>query len=262
MPSKLSSRLAAAVQWGVLIALSAGIAAFLLWMHAPAALMLGPLIAGIVVAPRRRQGGVPAAALRARPGHRRLPDRQHGAAVDRRRRAAPLGAVRRRRRAGGRRLEPARLADDALADAARHDGAVGHQPGRRLGDDHHGRALRRRRRGWSPSCSICASCWWPSSPPSWPGCSASTPVACAARHRLVPAVAWLPLAETLALAIVGPIIARWMRIPGRRLPGAAGAGHRAHAFRPDAGSSCRPGCWRRATPSSAGTSACASPGRC
>ena len=50
MPSKLSSRLAAAVQWGVLIALSAGIAAFLLWIHAPAALMLGPLIAGIVVA--------------------------------------------------------------------------------------------------------------------------------------------------------------------------------------------------------------------
>ena len=50
MPSKLSSRLAAAFQWGVLIALSAGIAAFLLWIHAPAALMLGPLIAGIVVA--------------------------------------------------------------------------------------------------------------------------------------------------------------------------------------------------------------------
>ena len=50
MPSRLASRLAAAFQWGVLIALSAGIAAFLLWIHAPAALMLGPLIAGIVVA--------------------------------------------------------------------------------------------------------------------------------------------------------------------------------------------------------------------
>ena len=50
MPSRLSSRLASALQWGVLIALSAGIAAFLLWIHAPAALMLGPLIAGIVVA--------------------------------------------------------------------------------------------------------------------------------------------------------------------------------------------------------------------
>lgn len=50
MPSRLSSRLAAAVQWGVLVALSAGIAAFLLWIHAPAALMLGPLIAGIIVA--------------------------------------------------------------------------------------------------------------------------------------------------------------------------------------------------------------------
>lgn len=34
----------------MLIALSAGIAGFLLWIHAPAALMLGPLIAGIVMA--------------------------------------------------------------------------------------------------------------------------------------------------------------------------------------------------------------------
>jgi uncharacterized protein len=36
-----------------------------------------------------------------------------------------------------------------------------------------------------------------------------------APHDIVwfPTVAWLPLAETLALAIVGPIIARWMRIP-------------------------------------------------
>lgn len=50
MPSSPSSKWAAALQWGVLIALSAGIAAFLLWIHAPAALMLGPLIAGIIVA--------------------------------------------------------------------------------------------------------------------------------------------------------------------------------------------------------------------
>lgn len=46
MPSRLSS----ALQWAVLIALSAGIAGFLLWIHAPAALMLGPLLAGIIVA--------------------------------------------------------------------------------------------------------------------------------------------------------------------------------------------------------------------
>ncbi len=46
----MRSRFAAASRWGVLIALSAGIAAFLLWIHAPAALMLGPLIAGIIVA--------------------------------------------------------------------------------------------------------------------------------------------------------------------------------------------------------------------
>jgi membrane AbrB-like protein len=46
----LPSKFAAAFQWALLIALSAGIAAFLLWIHAPAALMLGPLVAGIVVA--------------------------------------------------------------------------------------------------------------------------------------------------------------------------------------------------------------------
>src|SRR6186713_512499 len=38
------------VQWVVLVALSAALAALLLWLHAPAALMLGPLIAAIVFA--------------------------------------------------------------------------------------------------------------------------------------------------------------------------------------------------------------------
>ena len=44
------SRLAPASQWTVLVVLSVGIGAVLLWLHAPAALMLGPLVAGIVVA--------------------------------------------------------------------------------------------------------------------------------------------------------------------------------------------------------------------
>jgi uncharacterized protein len=39
-----------ASQWIGLIVLSVGIGAVLLWLHAPAALMLGPLVAGIVVA--------------------------------------------------------------------------------------------------------------------------------------------------------------------------------------------------------------------
>jgi len=39
-----------ALQWVMLIVLSVGIGAFLLWLHAPAALMLGPLIAGIAIA--------------------------------------------------------------------------------------------------------------------------------------------------------------------------------------------------------------------
>lgn len=50
MPSRLKTRLAMALQWAALIALSVGFAAFLLWIHAPAALLLGPLVAGIVLA--------------------------------------------------------------------------------------------------------------------------------------------------------------------------------------------------------------------
>ena len=44
------SRLGPASQWTALIVLSVGIGAVLLWLHAPAALMLGPLVAGIVIA--------------------------------------------------------------------------------------------------------------------------------------------------------------------------------------------------------------------
>ncbi|HYR67188.1 MAG TPA: AbrB family transcriptional regulator [Reyranella sp.] len=44
------TRLPPAAQWILLIALSAGIGAFLLWLHAPAALMLGPLIAAMMLA--------------------------------------------------------------------------------------------------------------------------------------------------------------------------------------------------------------------
>src|SRR5712671_962699 len=42
--------------WAALITLSTGLAALLLWLHAPAALMLGPLVAAIVVA---SNGGKP-----------------------------------------------------------------------------------------------------------------------------------------------------------------------------------------------------------
>ena len=76
-----------------------------------------------------------------------------------------------------------------------------------------------------------------------------------------PPVDWLALGETLALAVVGPLIARRLNIPGRRLPGADDRRHRAHPYGAGCRSSCRPGCWPRATPWSAGTSACASPGR-
>ena len=39
------------------------------------------------------------------------------------------------------------------------------------------------------------------------------PRPCAAAIVWFPPVAWLPLAETLALAILGPLLARWLRIP-------------------------------------------------
>src|SRR5215471_18221065 len=44
------TQLAPARRWALLIALSAAVAAFLLWLHAPAALMLGPLISAMLLA--------------------------------------------------------------------------------------------------------------------------------------------------------------------------------------------------------------------
>ena len=44
------SRLSQATQWPALIAITLPVTALLLWLHAPAALMLGPLIAGIAFA--------------------------------------------------------------------------------------------------------------------------------------------------------------------------------------------------------------------
>ncbi|MCA0250346.1 MAG: AbrB family transcriptional regulator [Proteobacteria bacterium] len=54
--SKGLGGLSPALQWVLLVAISAGIAASLIWLRAPAPLMLGPLIAGIIVA---SNGGKP-----------------------------------------------------------------------------------------------------------------------------------------------------------------------------------------------------------
>ena len=182
-------------------------------MHAPAALMLGPLIAAIVVASSGGKVRMPLPPFVLAQG-------VVGCLIAK---MVPLSIVGdvlshwvavHRRRAGGRGdLEPARLADDALADAAWHDGAVGHQPGRRLGDDHHGRVLRRRRAaGRLHAVSACRAGggrrgrWWR-------GCSASI---LRMRGRGIvwfPPVDWLALGETLALAVIGPLIARRLNIP-------------------------------------------------
>src|SRR4051794_3775637 len=46
-------------QWAVLVVLSAAFAALLLWLQAPAALMLGPLLAAIAVAASGGRGELP-----------------------------------------------------------------------------------------------------------------------------------------------------------------------------------------------------------
>jgi membrane AbrB-like protein len=48
--SRWIGRLDAPSLWTTLVVLSVGLGAFLLWIHAPAALMLGPLLAGVVIA--------------------------------------------------------------------------------------------------------------------------------------------------------------------------------------------------------------------
>ena len=49
MPQSVQWAAQPAAQWAALVVLSAALAALLLWLHAPAALMLGPLAAAIVV---------------------------------------------------------------------------------------------------------------------------------------------------------------------------------------------------------------------
>ncbi len=50
MASRFANARSVGGPWAILVALSVVLSAFLLWIHAPAALMLGPLVAGIVVA--------------------------------------------------------------------------------------------------------------------------------------------------------------------------------------------------------------------
>ena len=196
----------------MLIALSAGIAAFLLWIHAPAALMLGPLIAGIVVASSGGKVAFP------------LPPFVLAQGV-----VGCLIAS----------MVPLSIVDDVLrhwvlfgagvvlvvvvssllgwlmtrwqmmpGTTALWGTSAGAASVMTIMAEHYGADPRLvafmqylRVVLVAVIAAIVARLF------------GVTPVH--APHDIVwfPAVAWLPLAETLALAIVGPLIARWMRIP-------------------------------------------------
>ena len=72
------------------------------------------------------------------------------------------------------------------------------------------------------------SCWWRASRRSWRGSFGVNPAHTPARRMVwFPPVDWLALGETLALAVLGPVIARLAQHSGRRFPGADGRRHRA-----------------------------------
>lgn len=208
----MANRLSSALQWAALIALSVGIAAFLLWIHAPAALMLGPLIAGIIVASSGGKVRFP------------LPPFVLAQGI-----VGCLIAS----------MVPLSIVDDVLRHWVLFSAGVlsvvaassllgwlmtrlqllpgttalwGTSPGAAsvmtIMAEHYGAdarlvafmqylrvvgvaavaALVARLFGISPAHAPDAIVWFPK-------------------------VAWLPLTETLALAIVGPLVARWLRIP-------------------------------------------------
>ena len=206
------SRLAPASQWTVLIVLSAGIGAVLLWLHAPAALMLGPLVAGIVVASAGGKVAFPLPAFVVAQGI--------------------IGCM-------IARMVPLSILGDILSHWVLFTAGVlsvvvacslmgwlmtrlhllpgttalwGMSPGaasvmtimaESYGADVRLVAVMQYLRvvGVAAVAALVARLF---------GVSASHG---AAAIVWFPPVAWLPLAETLALAILGPIVARWLRIP-------------------------------------------------
>jgi membrane AbrB-like protein len=206
------SRLAPASQWTVLIVLSAGIGAVLLWLHAPAALMLGPLVAGIVVASGGGKVAFPLPAFVVAQGI--------------------IGCM-------IARMVPLSILGDILSHWVLFTAGVlsvvvacslmgwlmtrlhllpgttalwGMSPGaasvmtimaESYGADVRLVAVMQYLRvvGVAAVAALVARLF---------GVSASHG---AAAIVWFPPVAWLPLAETLALAILGPIVARWLRIP-------------------------------------------------
>jgi len=138
-PGSQARHLVQTRQWLTLLACSAALSALLVWLHVPAALLLGPMLAGI--ADRRCRRDCARAQFSIPGGSRahRLHDRQGGAAVHRRRDAQPLARL----------LRSACWAVIAVAaslgwlltpdaDSAGYRSSLGFEPGSRYGDDRNG----------------------------------------------------------------------------------------------------------------------------
>jgi uncharacterized protein len=206
------SRLAPASQWTVLIVLSAGIGAVLLWLHAPAALMLGPLVAGIVVASAGGKVAFPLPAFVVAQGI-------IGCMIARMVPLSILGDILSHWvlfTAGvlsvvvacslmGWLMTRLRLLPGTTALWGMSPGAASVMTimAESYGADVRLVAVMQYLRvvGVAAVAALVARLF---------GVSASHG---AAAIVWFPPVAWLPLAETLALAILGPIVARWLRIP-------------------------------------------------
>ena len=217
-------------RWTVLIVLSGVFATGLEALRLPAALLLGPMIAAILVAVSGAVVRVPnrlfliAQAVIGCMIARSIPPSIIGEIL------RELAAVHRCRRRGDRGEQCARLAAHALARAAGHHRRMGFVARRGLGDDADGGSLRRRH---PPRClhAVSARAVRRSGGHDRRQAVDRRRAAATAATDWFPPIAWVPFAETLALIGFGAACGAPAPHPGRAAAAAARCRHRAAGCR-------------------------------
>ena len=157
IPSRAAlARLPVPAQWVLLAALSGIVLLPLELLHLPAALLLGPMVAAIALGVGEARIKMPAPLFMVAQAVIGCLMAKSLPGVDLRRAGHGMADLCARHRLGDRGGGGARHPADAAQGAAGDDGDLGLGAGRVDGDGGDGRRVRRRQRGWSRSCSICA----------------------------------------------------------------------------------------------------------
>jgi uncharacterized protein len=208
--------LAPVPQWIILVGLSAGFAILLTWLGVPASLLLGPLLAGIAVTVGGGKVQLPRPAFSLAQGGHRLHDRQGAAVVDLGRRHRQLAALCRRRDV---RIAASGLVGWLMTRMHVLPGTTivwGLSPGAAT-------AMTLLAESYGADAKLVAFMQYTRVILIAAIASVIAKVCGAgalhAAHTVTwfPAVAWLPLAETLALAVLGPVVASQLGMPAGAL---------------------------------------------